>query len=46
MPYSNAAKTQNALKLAGVPQSGKPTSATSGLKFSNIVGTSGGHIAA
>jgi len=39
-------RREKPLKLAGVPQSGKPISAASGPKFTNIVGTSGGHIAA
>jgi len=33
VPCSNAAKTGNPLKLAGVPQTGKPISAVSGPKF-------------
>jgi len=33
VPCSNAAKTQNPLKFAGVPQTSRPISATSGLKF-------------
>ena len=33
MPGSNAAKTQNPLKFAGVPQTPKPISAVSGPKF-------------
>jgi len=33
LPRSNAAKTRKPLKLAGVPQTGKLISATSGLKF-------------
>jgi len=33
MPCSNAAKTQNQLKFAGVPQTGQPISAVSGPKF-------------
>jgi len=45
VPSSNAAKTRKPLKLAGVPQTGQPISATSGPKFT-IVGTSVGHIAA
>ena len=32
--YSNAAKTQNPLKFAGVPQTPEPVSAISGPKFS------------
>jgi len=33
MPCSNAAKTRNPLKLAGVPQTNKKISATRGPKF-------------
>ena len=33
MPCSNAAKTRNQLKFAGVPQIVEPISAVSGLKF-------------
>ena len=33
MPCSNAAKTRNQLKFAGVPQTGQPISATSRPKF-------------
>ena len=33
MPCSNAAKTQNALKFVGVPQTPEPISAVSGPKF-------------
>jgi len=33
VPCSNAAKTRNPLKFAGVPQTGKPISAASGSKF-------------
>ena len=33
MPYSNAAKTRNLLKLAGVPQTNERISATRGPKF-------------
>ena len=33
VPCSNAAKTRNQLKFAGVPQTGQPISAASGLKF-------------
>jgi len=33
VPCSNTAKTRNPLKLAGVPQTGKPISAVSGPKF-------------
>ena len=42
MPCSNAAKTQNQLKFAGLPQTGQPISA----EVHHIVGTCGGHIAA
>ena len=33
MPYSNAAKTRNPLKLAGVPQTNERISAARGPKF-------------
>ena len=33
VPCSNAAKMRNPMKFAGVPQTGKPISAASGLKF-------------
>jgi len=33
VPYSNAGKTRNLLKLAGVPQTTGPISAASGPKF-------------
>jgi len=33
VPCSNAAKTRNPLKFAGVPQTGKPISTVSGPKF-------------
>ena len=33
LPCSNADKTRKSLELAGVPQTGKPISASSGLKF-------------
>ena len=33
MPCSNAAKTRNQLKFAGVPQTGQPISTVSGPKF-------------
>jgi len=33
MQCSNAAKTRNQLKFAGVPQTGQPISAVSGPKF-------------
>ena len=46
VPCSNAAKKQNPLKLAGVPQTPEPISATSGPKFTILWGTSGGDIAA
>jgi len=35
---SNAAKTRNPLKLAGVPQTGKPISAANGPKFTILWG--------
>jgi len=35
---SNTAKTRNLLKFAGVPQTGKPISAASGLKFTILSG--------
>ena len=35
---SNAAKTRNPLKFAGVPQTGKPISAASGPKFTILSG--------
>jgi len=35
---ANAAKTRNPLKFAGVPQTGKPISAASGLKFTILPG--------
>ena len=38
MPCSNAAKTQNPLKLVGVPQTPKPISAVSGPKFTILSG--------
>ena len=38
MPCSNAAKTQNPLKFAGVPQSPEPISAVSGPKFTILRG--------
>ena len=38
VPCSNAAKTQNPLKFAGVPQTGKPISAASGPKFTILSG--------
>ena len=38
MPSSNAAKTLNPLKLAGVPQTNERISAASGPKFTIIVG--------
>ena len=38
MPCSNAAKTRNPLKFAGVPQTGKPISAASRLKFTILSG--------
>jgi len=33
VPCSNAAKTRNPMKFAGVPQTGQPISAVSGPKF-------------
>ena len=36
--YSNAAKTRKPLKLAGVPQTGKPISTASGPKFTILWG--------
>ena len=38
MPCSNAAKTQNALKFVGVPQTPEPISAVSGPKFTILSG--------
>ena len=38
MPFSNAAKTQNQLKFAGVPQTGQPISAASRPKFTILWG--------
>jgi len=38
MPCSNAAKTRNQLKFAGVPQTGQPISAASGPKFTILCG--------
>jgi len=38
MPCSNAAKTQNLLKFAGVPQTTGPISAASGPKFTILWG--------
>jgi len=38
LPCTNAAKTRNPLKLAGVPQSPEPTSAVSGPKFTILWG--------
>jgi len=35
-PCSNAAKTRNQLKFAGVPQIGQPISAASGPKFAML----------
>jgi len=46
MPCSNAAKTRNQLKFAGVPQTTGSISAASGPKFTILWGTCGGHIAA
>ena len=39
VPCSNAAKTRNPLKFAGVPQTRQQISAASGPKFANIVRT-------
>jgi len=41
MPCSNAAKTRNQLKFAGVPQTGQPISAASRLKFTILWGRVG-----
>jgi len=38
VPCSNAAKTRNPLKLAGVPQTAEPISAVSGPKFTILWG--------
>ena len=38
MPCSNAAKTWNQLKFAGVPKTGQPISAVSGPKFAILWG--------
>jgi len=38
VPCSNAAKTRNELKLAGVPQTNEPISAASGPKFTILRG--------
>jgi len=38
VPFSNAAKTRNPLKLAGVPQTTGPISATGGPKFTILRG--------
>ena len=38
LPCSNAAKTRNPLKCAGVPQTGQPISAASGPKFTILLG--------
>jgi len=38
MPCSNAAKTRNQLKFAGVPQTPEPMSAVSGQKFTILRG--------
>ena len=46
IPCSNAAKTRNPLKLPGVPQTNETISAASGPKFTIIVGTCRGDIAA
>jgi len=44
MLCSNAAKTRNPLKLAGVPQTNERISATRGPKVHHIVRTCGGDI--
>jgi len=44
MPCSNAAKTRNPLKFAGVPQTTGLISAVSRPKFTILWGTCGGHI--
>jgi len=46
VPRSNAAKTRNPLKLAGVPQTNETISAASRPKFTILWGTSRGDIAA
>jgi len=46
VPCSNAAKTRNPLKFAGVPPTTGPISAASGMKFTVLWGTCGGDIAA
>jgi len=46
VPCSNAAKSRNPLKFAGVPETTGPISAASGPKFTILWGTSGGDIAA
>ena len=38
VPYSNAAKTRNPLKLPGVPQTNETISAASGPKFTILCG--------
>jgi len=38
MPCSNAAKTRNPLKFAGMPQTSEPISAVSGPKFTVLSG--------
>ena len=45
VPCSNAAKTRNPLKFAGVPQTREPISAASGQKFAIFLRTCGGDIA-
>ena len=42
VPCSNAAKTRNALKFAGVPQTRQQISAVSGPKFTILSGHVGG----
>jgi len=46
VPCSNAAKTRNPLKFAGVPQTNETISAAGGPKFAILWGTCGGDIAA
>jgi len=45
VPCSNAVKTRNPLKFAGVPQNGQPISDVNGPKLRHIVRTCGGGIA-
>ena len=46
VPCSNAAKTPNPLKFAGVPQTTGSISAVSGPEVRHIMKTCGGHIVA